>query len=60
MKNRNYDLGLAVFDMIREPGRRYTLRQIAAGSGWSRNLVYYTEKSALAKLKRAATKLNRE
>lgn len=59
MKNRNYDLGLAVFDTIREPGRRYSYREIATATGCSRSLVFLIEKRALAKLKRAFERLNR-
>ena len=60
-RNRNANVGraemelrLAIFDSIREPGRRYTQAQIAAACGVSRATIWQMEQRALRKLREAA------
>lgn len=48
------DLRFAVFETIREPGRRYTLLSIAEAVGCSKAYVLLLEQRAIAKMKRAA------
>lgn len=58
MKNKaqrrtSIDLGLEVIETVRKPGQRLTCKEIAAVCGCTGAAIYWIEKSALAKLRRA-------
>ncbi|NBW13263.1 MAG: hypothetical protein EBR82_35160 [Caulobacteraceae bacterium] len=47
-------LRLEVFELIREPGRCYTLREIAAATGVQHGTLHWIEQRAMEKLSREA------
>ena len=55
IRHHDFDLLLHLFDLVRDPARRYTQEEIAAFCGCSRGMIYLIEKSAMEKLRRAAT-----
>lgn len=47
---------LEIFEMIKEPGRCYTLREIAAATGTRHGTLHWLEQRAMEKLEREARK----
>jgi DNA-directed RNA polymerase sigma subunit (sigma70/sigma32) len=55
-KSRRIDLGLAVLSVLREPGKLYSLAEIAAWCDCTHEAIRVIEEKAMKKLRRALKK----
>ena len=55
-RSKEFLLMLEIFDMIRDPNRTYTLREIAAATGVRHGTLHWIEQQALGKLRKALEK----